>query len=493
MGVKHRRSWPERAVLALGVALVAGCLYGAWYISDIEQTFSNLPRYEFAPGVLAELPDPRFDARNFLVMGWTDTTGIEAGDDILYNRESEKLADTIMVVRVDPTAATAAVLSIPRDVTFNGTTKINESIVFGGENAVKRVSEGLDIEIHDFVLVNFAGFRKIIDSIDGVPVFFPYAARDVNSFFSASAGCHILNGAQSLNYVRSRAYEQLVDGSWQSDSRTDYNRSERQRDFLILTMDRAIAKGGRNPATMRNLLKTAVDSKSMVLDDRLTIGDLIDLGQAFGNYDPEALQRYALPTYGVGSSFLRVDESRAAPVLDIFRGNRPDIQPFQVPVRVVDARPQTTEPTPAKQLSAAKFNTMPRPTQSGSVAETTIRFTSDERYAAILLARYLEKTPVFEQIQGSKATKGTGETLQVIAGADWAGVRAEPRGDSDTKALSALADAAAKGRATSAPTTAATAVTTAPAGAGPTATPSEVEPAGGIIGRPPDNVSCTRS
>jgi len=243
---------------------------------------------------------------------------------------------------------------------------------------------------------------------------------------------------------------------------------------------------------MRNLLNTTVDSKSMVLDDRLTPRDLLDLGQAFGNYEPEALQRYALPTYGIGGSLLGIDEARAGPVLDIFRGNVPDLQPFQVSLRVIDARPQPIEPSPAKQLAEAKFvSGKAQPSQPGPVEQTTIRFTSDERYAAILLARYLATTPAFEQIQGSKATKATGETLQLIAGADWGGVRAQPRDERYTALLSRLADAAATGRATVAPTTAATAATVSTAGAAPAAT---VEPAaGGIIGRPPDGVSCTRS
>ena len=46
--------------------------------------------------------------------------------------------------------------------------KINSAIAFGADNAVTKVSQGLNIEIHDFVQINLAGFRKIIDSIDGV-------------------------------------------------------------------------------------------------------------------------------------------------------------------------------------------------------------------------------------------------------------------------------------------------------------------------------------
>ena len=99
--------------------------------------------------------------------------GIQSGDDLLLGRSEAKLADTMMLVRIDPTAATAAVLSIPRDLTFDGYNKINSAVALGPENAVNKVKAGLGVEIHDFVLINFSGFRKIIDSIDGVPVFFP--------------------------------------------------------------------------------------------------------------------------------------------------------------------------------------------------------------------------------------------------------------------------------------------------------------------------------
>ena len=360
-------------------------------------------------------------------MGWTDSGGIQSGDDLLLGRQEAKLADTMMLIRIDPTTATAAVMSISRDLTFDGYNKINSAVALGPENAVNKVKAGFDVEIHDFVLINFSGFRKIIDSIDGVPVYFPYAARDFGSFFDAPQGCNILNGEQALNYVRSRKYEEFKNGGWYQDNKNDYGRAERQRDFLILALDRVIAKGGRNPTTMRNLMKTTVDTKSVVLDEKLTPQDLLDIGRAFGNFDPEALQRYSLPTYSDGIN-LHVDPAKAAPTLDVFRGNVPDLQPFQVPVRVIDARPELTEPLPTKQLADVKFDSgAPRPSPYGALPQTIIRFTSDERYAAILAgARISTRSPAFEQIQGSKATLRPGETLQLIVGADWGGVRAQP-------------------------------------------------------------------
>jgi len=500
--VKYRRTWPQRFILVIGLALITGCLYGAWFISDIKETFGDIPRVAVSPGVLAEVGDIRFDARNILIMGWTDSGGIQSGDDLLLGRQEAKLADTMMLVRIDPTTATAAVLSIPRDLTFDGYNKINSAVALGPENAVNKVKQGFDIEIHDFVLINFSGFRKIIDSIDGVPVYFPYAARDYGAFFDAPQGCNILNGDQALNYVRGRMYEQNINGRWTQDNKNDYGRAERQRDFLILALDRVIAKGGRNPSTMRNLMKTTVDTKSVVLDEKLTPDDLLDIGRAFGNFKPEALQRYSLPTYGDDNGYLHVDEAKAAPTLDVFRGNVPDLQPFQVPVRVIDARPEITEPLPTKQLADVKFNSgTPRSSPYGALPQTTIRFTSDERFAAILLARYLNKIPAFEQIQGSKATLRSGETLQLIVGADWAGVRAQPRGEEDTAQLNRLADESAAGRVSATPASAAptttrpgSAVPTTVGGSAVTAAPAATNGAsdGGIIGRPPPGVPCVR-
>jgi len=82
------------------------------------------------------------------------------------------------------------------------------------------VKKGFDVEIHDFVEINFSGFRKIIDSIDGVPVYFPYAAREFRFVLRCARGCNILSGQQALNYVRSRKYEQNINAAGCKTTRT---------------------------------------------------------------------------------------------------------------------------------------------------------------------------------------------------------------------------------------------------------------------------------
>lgn len=510
---KHRRSWPQRLWIVTGLALVAGCLYGADYISDIEQTFGEVNRVTVAQGVLGEVGDVRFEPRNILVLGYTENAGIDRDDPLLWGRDEAKVTDTVMVVRVDPLQATAAVLSLPRDLGFNGT-KINSLMAFGGpERIVRDIKANLDIEINNFVIVNFAGFRKIIDSIDGVPIYFPHPVRDLGSFFEAPQGCSILSGEQALNYVRSRKFEQQIDGRWKFGQSTDYERAERQRDFLILALDRVIAKGGRNPSTSRNLLKTAIESNSITLDQYLRPDDLLNLAKSLSDFRPEYLQRFQLPVAGSdfnGNSLM--DRNAAAPILDVFRGNTPDLQPFQVGVSLYEARTKP-ESNVSRQLLDLKFKSASnRPWAFGTQPHTIIRYTSDERYAAGLLARYLDTLPYFEQIPGSKPTLRQ-DTLQLIVGDDYTGVRPEPRGEADTPLINRLLDASATGVVSAASLSgtkpvaapAPTAASPASPGANPAsspppaaAPPSSVAPSpteretSGIIGLPPSGVTCTR-
>ena len=210
-----------------------------------------------------------------------------------------------------------------------------------------------------------------------------------------------------------------------------------------------------------------------------------------------------MPTYADGTGNLRLDTEKSGPVLDVFRGNVPDLQPFQVPVTVVDARADLSDPSPAKQLADVKFNSgTARKSPYGALDQTTIRFTSDERYAAILVARYLNKIPAFEQIQGSKATLRAGDTLQLVAGTDWAGVRATARGDEDTAQLNRLADESAGGKVSATPATTARSTAPATGSAPPSATAASpattvapvpaVSNTSGIIGLPPAGVPCVR-
>src|SRR5690606_16170208 len=97
----------------------------------------------------------------------------------------------------------------------------------------------------------------------------------------------LLDPVEALAYVRSRFYEQLIDGEWVTDVRSDIGRIERQQDFIRRALRRAIDRGARNPATLDQLIDVALDG--IVVDDELTADDIFDLARRFRSFDPDDL------------------------------------------------------------------------------------------------------------------------------------------------------------------------------------------------------------
>jgi hypothetical protein len=65
----------------------------------------------------------------------------------------------------------------------------------------------------------------------------------------------VLDG-QALDRARP---QQNINGKWKEDNGNDYLRAARQRDFLILIMERAIDKGARDPNKLRNMAQAVTD------------------------------------------------------------------------------------------------------------------------------------------------------------------------------------------------------------------------------------------
>lgn len=189
---------------------------------------------------------------NYLVVGTDSRAGISANDPnagaFLSGEVSGARTDTIMVLRVD--GAKTQLVSIPRDlwVTDPATGqkgRINATFANGPSNLIKAV-EGLGIPVDHYLEINFVSFGKLVDSVDGITIDVPYPAKDDHSGLSIpEAGKTQLSGTQALAYVRSRYYEEMVDGKWRVDGTADIGRTERQRSFLTALMHKVA--GERNP------------------------------------------------------------------------------------------------------------------------------------------------------------------------------------------------------------------------------------------------------
>jgi LCP family protein required for cell wall assembly len=315
-----RRSWSQRVLLGTGTVLsavaivlagVAGWMAYQW--QTVDRTDVDLD--EVSTGGPA----------NYLVVG-SDTRGDGDPVDPGATNTRAPLADTIMVVRVDPAARQAKLLSLPRDlwVTLsNGSEgRINAAYSEGPQALVDTLRSELDIPINHYLEVDFTGFQDLVSAVDGVPMWFDRPLRDTNSGLDVvEPGCVTLDGRDALAFARSRNLQYLDEGGFTYDGTGDLGRISRQQLFLRRVIDRATDQGLSNPATLKRLVEVGTDN--VTLDDTLAIGRLLGLGRQFADYDGEALETYTLPntprTTSGGAEIVDLEEVAAEPILELFR------------------------------------------------------------------------------------------------------------------------------------------------------------------------------
>jgi LCP family protein required for cell wall assembly len=139
-------------------------------------------------------------------------------------------ADSIVLMRTDPGKHLISMLSIPRDLYVNipghGPTKINAAYAFGGAPLLIRSINSLTgLQVNHIVLVNFAGFKELIDSLGGVTLYNKRKIVSSQPFDGHNwvfpKGTITLDGRRALAYSRIRHTTNPQD--------TDITRTERQQ------------------------------------------------------------------------------------------------------------------------------------------------------------------------------------------------------------------------------------------------------------------------
>lgn len=498
-----RRTWPQRLVILLSLAVVAAALVVAWFLDDVYASLRQINRVHISGEVLLTDTAPG-EPVNFLLIGEDSALGLAADDPVTFGRETDPRgrfqADSITIVRVDPTTGQAWVLSLPRDLLVDvrgRQQKINATLLIEGpELLVETVSSNFDIPINHYMTLDFLGFRQVVNELDGVPVWFGNPARDfdpvklVGSGLDISvAGCNVLDGEQALQYVRARSYQELIDGEWVTIGNSDFGRIERQQDFLVLALDRAISRGARQPTTLAALIEAGANS--IVLDDQLTVAELIDVGEAFSDFSPDTLQRRSVQVETIYEGDVYIGE-RLLPeanegVFDIFRGSAglpaaEDVS-FDLFMESEEEVAQAAEELGALGFVVSSTFTM------GSPSSSVIVYPSGELGAAEAIARQLEPIPpiVENPAAGSVSVVLGADHRQIlfIIPHEIAKTRAAiaAYGDVDLPDLSDVESGATAPTTTS--TSASTTTSAASVDEAATTTTSQ-----GIIGQAPEGQSC---
>ncbi|MGV4923398.1 LCP family protein [Streptomyces sp. BHT-5-2] len=260
----HRRL--RAAALALTVAMVAsaGLGWAVWTrlngnIRSDRATERELEKYE------SERPPagPK-GAQNILLIG-SDNRGGGNGE---YGEDSgTQRSDTTILLHLAANRASATAVSVPRDLMVQvphckrsdgsesepQTVQFNWAFAFGGAAcAIRTVERMTRIRIDHHIVVDFTGFKNMVDAVHGVQMCLPRPVRDDEAHVSLPAGRQTLDGEAALGYVRAR--KSLGDGS-------DTQRMARQQQFLAALVRKVQSNGVLlNPMRLYPVLDAATSS-----------------------------------------------------------------------------------------------------------------------------------------------------------------------------------------------------------------------------------------
>lgn len=442
-----RRTRRQRVLLVLGglfavlaVTSAAAAVYTRWRIDNIERHDLTLA------DVGADEPQNYLvvgsDSREVIGTDDPDASGFVGGED---PEAFGQRADVIMVVRVDPLDRSLDVLSLHRDlwVPIAGTgeeQRINSAYALtdGRQHLIDTVEADFGIPIHHYVEVDFRGFEGIVESLDGIPLYFDKPYRDRHSGLVVDApGCRVLDGPQALAFARSRHLQyQDGRGRWQSDPSGDLGRVSRQQAFLRAVLERAAGEqfdlGDLGDGF--TLLNTVSDFVGM--DDELDVDFLLALAREFRGFAEEDLETHTLVvepfTTDGGAAVLRWDPVASEPVLEVFRDGveqpattLPLIDPASAPLTVLNGSGTPGQAAEAQSaLEAVGFVVAGTDNAPEQAETTTIRYGPGAEAVAMLLASHLEHGATLEA-----ADDLDGSELVLVTGPEFGAVLSEPRPD----------------------------------------------------------------
>ena len=439
VGVRLRRTWPQRLLIAFNLALIVLCLTAAGGLGYFYYKFGQLPRISLADGVLT--PEPPGEPQNFLLVGSDSRAFVEPGsqDEESFGNSGivgEARADTIILVRVDPETRRAAMVSVPRDLWLpippsGAKQRINTAFAGGPEQLIETIKQNFNIPVHHYAQVDFKGFKGLVEAVGGVKVYLPSPVRDrLTGLNITDTGCVELTGDQALAYVRSRHFQYQENGRWQTDPSGDFGRIKRQQDFIRRAIREALSKGLLNPSRLNRLVNVGVDN--VQISKSLDARDIVNLGKNFRSLAPDTIQQFQLPGTPVmrsGASvvvILEKDQAEAERIFDVFRGidvTQQDVQPSGVSVRVLNGSGRPGEAGQTKSdLQTSQFAVADIGDAAARTSRTTIRYGAGQLAKAQLLERYLKSGAAIEEFPSLQ-----GVDVVLVTGDDFAGVLVTPR------------------------------------------------------------------
>ena len=278
-------------ILLVLIILIGAAIAGAYIF--IQQKFAKIQKVEINAeelNISEKVEEHLENYRNIAIFGIDSWGNYETGD----------RSDCIILASLNETTGEIKLISVYRDtyvqIEGHGMDKINHAYQFGSAQlALKTLNTNLDLNIKEFVTVNFDAVAEAIDELGGVEIeitkdelkYINGYIKDVSNIAGKKSSNITKTGKQKLDGVQAVAYSRIrYTEGW------DYKRTERMRTVLAAMLEKLKTKSLAQ-------INTMIDNLLPMVYTNINANDMISLLPDIANYNISTSIGWPYKTEGI--------------------------------------------------------------------------------------------------------------------------------------------------------------------------------------------------
>lgn len=197
-------------------------------------------------------------------------------------------SDTMILASFNKNQKKATALSFLRDslveIDGHGQSKLGHTFAYGGVGlTINTINKQFDLDVQDYVIVNFENLVGIIDQLGGIQVVLTEEEAEYyrqNGMPDIVAGNVTLTGSQALAHARNRSLD------------NDFGRTERQRDVIYGIYNKVLQQ--KDSGTVMSLISYCMTQ----VKTNMSVTEIYDLAMDVLSVDNLKTQQAAVPAEG---------------------------------------------------------------------------------------------------------------------------------------------------------------------------------------------------